>query len=575
MNTERNLDGQIKQALENLQAKYDGLSWEAFEQRLDQADSDAQANGNDVANGSKMSFDEVISGKLDRIEVPIVAGDWSLMEKMIEADETAEVLENEAVVDNLLTERLENFQVAYQPHHWQMMANRLEVEFFVRYHILRCKAAEAALVVLMLLTIARFLPTSSESPAQIEPSKNANWPTAPAAPAPSKKAGSTLDVPIAQAQAKNSPQFPSANGPMAVTIRAPRFLASNAAETGNGKNSTGVSAAGLNLAFLPPSTLHRPTSDRLPKNLFEAITEKRFLWSRLTTPGLDNRNSLMLASLDATAEKQRYAWEVPQLPQSYFLEKNWTLRMSAFTNTDFAMVLMPPTKYSMYDTLIAEGYDTTLASGYGGGIAVHFKKHKWEIQTGATYSVKRYVPNSPALFAETVNYIIKQEESEFKGVQLNILQVPLHLNYHFKDHGKWRIYGSFGAAGHLVTTSTNQAKELAAPTSATFALLPPVSNVSSKIVQSKGGDIVEQQPVSAANQPISLFPNGFFEGGHIRNNFYLTANIGLGLERYVSSRWSIFLQPNYQHQFLKNDIGVNGERFYNFSLQFGTKVGLK
>jgi hypothetical protein len=279
--------------------------------------------------------------------------------------------------------------------------------------------------------------------------------------------------------------------------------------------------------------------------------------------------------LDATAEKQRYAWEVPQLPQSFFLEKSWTLRMSAFTNTDVAMVLTPPTKFSLYDTLITEGYDTTLASGYGGGIAVHFKKKRWEIQTGATYSFKRYVPNSPAIFAETVNYLIKQEESEFKGVQLNILQVPLHLNYHFKDQGKWRIYGSFGASGHLVTTSTNQAKELAAPTTATFALLPPVAATSSKIVQTKGGDIVEQQPEISAGQPVKQFPNGFFEGGHIRNNFYLTANIGLGLERYVSSRWSVFLQPNYQHQFLTNDIGANGERFYNFSIQFGTKVGLK
>jgi hypothetical protein len=574
MSTERNLDGQIKQALENLQAKYDGLSWEVFEQRLDQTDSDAQATGNDVAEGNKPSFDEVISGKLGCFEVPIAAGDWSLMEKMIEADETAEVLENEAVVDNLLTEKLENFQVAYQPHHWQMMANRLEEEFFVRYHILRCKAAEAALVMLMLLTIARFFPVLNEfPPAQIVPSNNANWPTVPAAPVPSQNAASSGEVPIAQAQAENGAKLRSANGPMA-TVRASRALPRNAAEAEYGK-SAARNAAELNLVCLPSSGFLQPTSDLLPKNLFEAITAKRFIRGSLTTPGMDNRNSLLYAALDATAEKQRYAWEVPQLPQSFFLEKSWTLRMSAFTNTDVAMVLTPPTKFSLYDTLITEGYDTTLASGYGGGIAVHFKKKRWEIQTGVTYSFKRYVPNSPAIFAETVNYLIKQEESEFKGVQLNILQVPLHLNYHFKDQGKWRIYGSFGASGHLVTTSTNQAKELAAPTTATFALLPPVAATSSKIVQTKGGDIVEQQPEISASQPVKQFPNGFFEGGHIRNNFYLTANIGLGLERYVSSRWSVFLQPNYQHQFLTNDIGANGERFYNFSIQFGTKVGLK
>ncbi len=573
MNTERNLDGQIKQALENLQAKYDGLSWEAFEQRLDQGDSDVDASGDGVGS---VSFDEVVSGKLDRIEVPIAAGDWSLMEKMIEADETAEVLENEAVVDNLLTERLEHFQVAYQPNHWQMMANRLEEEFFLRYHILRCKLAEATIVLLMLLTIARFLPVLNETAPQPEPNNSANWPSVPVRPVgPCVKAVTTPGAPIAQAQAGRTSKLRPISGPLA-TITASKYP-DKKRQNGTGLNMAAANGESADIVRLAQLGIHRQSSNLLPKNLFEAITQKRFLRGSLTTPGMDNHNSMLLASLEEVAEKPRYAWEVPQMPQPGFFIKDWTLRMSAFTNTDVAMVLIPPTTFSLYDTLIAEGYDTTLASGYGGGIAVHLKKNRWEIQTGATYSFKRYMPNSPALFAETVNYIIKQEETAFEGVQLNVLQVPVQLNYHFKDHGKWRIYGSFGAAGHVITTSTNQAKEVAAPTTATFALLPPVATTSSKLEQSRQEAIFEQKPeaVAATHGPLGQFPKGFFEGGHIRNNFYLTANIGFGLERYVSSRWSIFLQPTYQHQFLNNDIGVNGERFYNFSVQFGTKVGLK
>ena len=110
MNTEKHLDERIKQALENLQPSYDGRAWEAFEQRLDQDITTA---------GEGTSFDDVVSGKLNKLEVPLAPGDWSMMEKMIEAEETAELLENEAVVDNLMYEKLEHFKVAFQPHHWQ------------------------------------------------------------------------------------------------------------------------------------------------------------------------------------------------------------------------------------------------------------------------------------------------------------------------------------------------------------------------------------------------------------------------------------------------------------------------
>jgi hypothetical protein len=71
------------------------------------------------------------------------------------------------------------------------------------------------------------------------------------------------------------------------------------------------------------------------------------------------------------------------------------------------------------------------------------------------------------------------------------------------------------------------------------------------------------------------FPDGLFDGGNIHDNFYLTANLGLGMERFVSPRWSVFLQPNYQHHLLTDGIGVNGEKLYNFSFYVGTKVNLK
>lgn len=71
------------------------------------------------------------------------------------------------------------------------------------------------------------------------------------------------------------------------------------------------------------------------------------------------------------------------------------------------------------------------------------------------------------------------------------------------------------------------------------------------------------------------FPEGLFDGGSLRDNYYLTANLGLGAERFLSSKWSIFLQPNYQHYLMSEGIGVNKDKFYTFSIYLGTKFSLK
>jgi hypothetical protein len=198
-----------------------------------------------------------------------------------------------------------------------------------------------------------------------------------------------------------------------------------------------------------------------------------------------------------------------------------------------------------------------LASGYGGGITVSWKKDKWEFQTGGIYSFKRYIPNTPVFLFETVNYYIREE---FNGVQLDILQVPLNVAYHFKNEGKWRFYGNIGTSGHFITSSVYEIKTNRTPSFSNFAMLPTPAGL-----PDDDKSIREEKE----------FPDGLIDGGSIHGNFYVTANLGLGIERFVSPRWSVFFQPNYQHHLLTDGIGVNGEKLYNLSFYLGTKVSLK
>jgi hypothetical protein len=555
MNSNKHLDEQIRKALENLQAKHNGLAWEAFEQRLD------EATANDAPNQEPVSsFDDAISKKLGQVEVPFTAGDWGRLEKRIEAEEAAELLESEAALDNMVSEKLENFKVAFQPHHWQMMAHRLEEEFFFRYHLIRCKAAEAGLMALLLLTIVHFSPI-------IQRDFHGIPPFAPLSLPPSKQ------KPLKEtASPNNTPAATSRKAPIATILRQPTGepLLNQSHKTAKAKALAAVTELPIKAEFAPANQKRTAASAALPPlpmgtvsalgiahSLYEQMTERHLMQNDMVTPGQSRSDgSTLLASLEAQPVQSNYAWEMPLLPEKFF-PKEAKLRFSLFTSTDVAYVLTPPNTYSVFDTLVATGQDTTLASGYGGGITIGWKKGRWEFQTGGIYSFKRYIPNTPVFLFETVNYYIREE---FNGVQLDMLELPLHANYHFKNQGKWRVYGSLGASGHVVTSSVYEIKTDKTPSFSKLAMLPVPNHL-----PDDDKSIREDKD----------FPDGLFDGGNIHDNFYLTANVGMGVERFVSPRWCLFFQPNYQHYFLTDGIGANGEKLYNFSFYLGTKVSLK
>ncbi len=68
---------------------------------------------------------------------------------------------------------------------------------------------------------------------------------------------------------------------------------------------------------------------------------------------------------------------------------------------------------------------------------------------------------------------------------------------------------------------------------------------------------------------------GIFEGGNFRENSYLSANLGFGLERKFTYRWSLFVQPIYKHYILFEGIGPNQDRIHSGSIRFGAKVKIR
>lgn len=570
MKTDKHLEEHIKKAMENLETPLGAGAWEAFQEQLE-----SQAlSGNEL-------FDKVFQEKLENLEAPLQTGAWDSMQKMIEADEAATVLENETALDNVIYEKVSNIEIHSRQQHWQLMAQRLEQEFTLRYELYRYKIAEVSLMILLLLAMVRFFPLLENA----DPGQKAEGIASqagilfqPSSPGeiqqPAHQQNGTLET-VQSVQQQITPAsitaVPPEKTPKAERnnpqMQLPSTGGSLFSRDGNLKE---VLLAGLHYIS---SLWTNPFAERITgDNLFHSS-------SKVT----DLQLKFDLLEQTSGTKNSKYVWEVNQVAKQQVFSRKDDLRLSIFTNTDVNYVYTPSSKLNVFDTLVAAGSGTMSAIGYGGGVLVSWKKGKWEFQTGGIYSLKRYNPDTTVLILETVNRII---QGSFDGIQLNILQAPLNLKYRFADGGKWRLYGLGGVSGHLVTyqkeypgrysvnalmamPSSGRVEDLASQKKHAFDEPFDYSNLQNKNFKTnlESGAITVQQEKD--------FPRGLFEGGNLQHNYFLSANLGLEVERYLSSRWSIFLQPNYQHYLMSEGIGINKDKFYTFSIYLGTKFNLK
>ena len=507
------MDEWMRSRMQNLEVEYDPATWEMLELRMDAAIP---------------SFDEAIADKLGRIEVNAPAAGWEAMEKRLEIEDAAETIENEVAVDSVLYGKLHNYSVPLRESHWKRMARRLESEFILRKRILQQKTSELILMALLLLALIRLEPLLLQNTPQpvagksLEAIERANTlPTAtPQTPTDENGAGTVPPVNNSGAASDNTKEA----GARSATV---------SATTTSGK----LSNPGLLPARAMDQLAFGSSSTDLAVNTAGPLVETDF---DLLSNDFENVESQTISALI--------------LPKAKKLPAPMEVRFSLLSTVDYNIVATPADRFEFQGTQIKTDEDTTAASGYGGGILVDFKRNRWAFQTGGIYTFKRYIPNTPVLLFQTVDYYVKED---FHGIQQDILQIPLTLNYYFKNTGNWRMYGGLGIAGHFITSSVYEFRYTYTPTFNLAAPNPPSEGETPSLKEEKD------------------FPEGLLDGGRLSDNFYLTANLGLGIERYLSGRTSIFLQPNYQHYLLEKGIGTNKDKLYTFSLFLGARVGLK
>ena len=192
---------------------------------------------------------------------------------------------------------------------------------------------------------------------------------------------------------------------------------------------------------------------------------------------------------------------------------------------------------------------TRNSPGFHVGFLLSEGANRLETGIGFIYAHKEY--NAPRITFIQGSLRDGYTTEQLKKIQLNLLQIPVFTRYNVVNTDKWKFYASIGATAQLTMA-------------ANYYIVHPGFFPSSVGLTGKNSSVYQN------------LEEGLMQGGTLLDNVYLSLDYGIGVEKVVSSRASLFIQSGYQ-QFVghvSKGIGPYNDRISTFSLQSGVRFNL-
>ncbi|MFK7772606.1 MAG: hypothetical protein AB8F94_10720 [Saprospiraceae bacterium] len=543
----KKFDDFIKQSLEHLDGEnFIPMDWSSMDEKL-----------------TADNLDETMKGSLENLEgAAFVPMDWAMMESKLDAaiadtpDADLDPQMEDIYLDAIAYEHLKNIQPAYNHKHWEMMSARLDEEYAYRRKVFVTKLFEAAIVLLLVWTAFNYFPnkkTTQDSQPIVDTKIQTN----------TNDLSTNLNN---QSSLKNE------------------FVGSSE-ETIPSSNQVNQNEIVKNVESQAPSLIAKsnPVSENAitatptPPISDDKISESPFLNNVNSISLLENKKqkttSLPLEKTLALNEKEilkeKLIIQISPLPSLM----NSFVEMDDFKKDRFSLAQLIESKklrthevfFSMYGSTDLNFVDSDFYNGterkwdvynryrygYGGGFALGFQLKRFLIETGASYNFISYQQREEANIIGSVARGFVEEQ--WDDAELNMVQVPLNIQYSFLVKNKWRMYSLTGVSINMALQNNFNFQ------------LEDQQNTQSRSISLDESEIANEA---------SLY-KGILEGGGFRENSYLTANLGFGVERKFTYRWSLFLQPIYRRHFLIDGIGPNEDRIHSSSVRFGAKVKIR
>ena len=485
-------------------------------------------------------FDDIIRGKLNHLEAPYRPEHWEAFSRELDKAHTpaAGVNPHDEWIDRQVSQKVTRVRVPGSPSSsWPLLEKRLQEQARIRQRLLIYKTLEVSLFLLLLISLWQWQPVLNQAHFPIEllqgkrrhaepqATQSANAHRAPMAShrvAPPKASSDSLTESIRTALAAEIPA--SAGHP-------------------NKRKQAGDIAFQTPVDKLPQTAIPNAlASIETQEGSLKVLGEQAQAEPGITREGVFSMpmiaSPLFLPETLMEGENEDAGIEFRTPPKRAFLN------VAMLGGADYNRVMTPPN----YEYRI-RGFDQ-YTLGYGGGILLGLEYGRLEVGSGFVYSAKQYTP-LPVIFIKG-NVQKGFVGEKLQRVQLNLINLPVYVRYDVVKKDKWRAYLTGGASLQLAME-------------ANYFISPPIT-----------------LPPPATQTPVieseirNLTNGGLLEGGPFKENSYVTANLGFGVERFVSGRWSVFTQPTYHQSigYFSNGLGPNRDRIHTLSLWTGIRVRL-
>lgn len=532
------IDALTKAVLGNLNVPYTPSDWDKMQARLDEED----LLNPESTRTPTPTLEDQIASTLGSLEVPYDASSWDMMEAQLDLKDNLDALnlDEDDPIDHIIYDNLSNLSPRYDEKSWEKLSERLDEEFSFRKRVLyRYKVAEIGLMLLLIFTIFNLYPVYKnyfvdrvKQEISPQPSSQPNQKQTYNCKSPNTDeilaASDHIVIPFTAAITEELAQE--------VIIPPISTIVTNANARPQPYNAYTPIIENKNNA--PPHIEHLP---------FEEI--RQLDWSDTYIKALSTRDritddivALPILGLGylPTAENKLGDYIVNRLI------KLMELKASLFILGEHNFIMTP------HDPDFDLDAYTHTSLGYGMGFTFGFVLNRWEIETGGIYASNHYETRNSEIIGDFENGYV---DNALK-LELELLKIPLNIRYNFDQLPNWNFYASTGASLNIAMIFTDYFD-------ATYQSTPSnYRDIQSRI-----------QEKSLYNN--KTFSEGFLEGGDFITNRFFTANLGLGIERKVTSKWSVFLQKNYQHTLPFNGLGPNKDRYNTISIFAGVRATLR
>lgn len=627
-NNEHTLDTTVRQALENLEIPFNADHWELMAGKLDalnaeDADFDKNiasklasvevpyiathwsdmSNRLDALDVEDTDFDKNLAQKLANIEVPYVAANWFDM-----SDRLDELEHSETSFDALIRQRLDNVQPTMPDNHWALMEEKLEETFSWRRKIVRYKVVEVALILLTLFTVGNALDLPFDSvrstdnsaspkieatilkskkddlrkttPEKAKETKSfynpTDWRNRPATPnnTPNKPIvatdnvnGSSVSNPIVVQSASNveKKSVDISSNPIAVQV-----VNNDQNESYNNNNNLSTEPAITESTAVVTSETGTNTEGT---EMTELPMRKVVVLGKVTDGQEANQDVALIAAtvlnpmdvLKPSLLNTQVYDENIIFPKSKDKKAKWRLNSFVLPIADLV------SSYSIQSRV--KTAQSQKVANLGVGVAAGYKKGRIEIETGLSYLDKKY--DLPNIEVTTGSLLRGFTIEKPQNLRLSIVSIPLSMNVLAKETRRWSIYARVGAALNTILKSegsqfVTKSLDSTIPKSSFY---DPTTVSSSQKIQTNI-DVYEANDYPKGIREKGFFKNGKWINGGLRENTYLTANIGVGVEYRLTNNVDIYFQPTLDYHFGRG-IGTLNDRVHSFSVQGGVKTKLK